>query len=457
MNRIWRCRIGFLTLSMVLLLLASTAFVWQPNGGNVPPPTRDASVSREELQTLYISTAEPLNEEQQILYNSTVKMLLKEDLWTERDMYDAVHYLMIPMHYAFRAGDEGTVSLFADFFTRFTQDITTDDRYGFQTSIFLNRLQFYYFSTQFMCLCAASGRVDLIPDALPAAAYDCAETYLLHTEANWHTEDTVIEHLRQMLAGKEYPYSYYSVTEDLDGFTLAILCDLNCFAKLSGKEPEELTVTAAQLVYEIYASPLLNQETELGGWLLQVGAWSEHPDYAYAGNAEITPDIQPKTRNDVPWDSSHFARWPLYLRSYMSAQTDHVHWDLFVLRRKQLANQMVYYVLKNVDGHWLTTTFMDGTNGVYRYSYHEDGVGLEGYALSGTFLIGWWSLLEDSRITEVYQDILETFPMKGDRSNPYFDYATVREQNPFFDDDTAFDNGMMECMVACASKISPAT
>ena len=88
---------------MVLLLLASTAFVWQPNGGNVPPPTRDASVSREELQTLYISTAEPLNEEQQILYNSTVKMLLKEDLWTERDMYDAVHYLMIPMHYAFRA------------------------------------------------------------------------------------------------------------------------------------------------------------------------------------------------------------------------------------------------------------------------------------------------------------------------------------------------------------------
>lgn len=70
---------------MVLLLLASTAFVRQPNGGNVPPPpTRDASVSREELQTLYISTAEPLNEEQQILYNSTVKMLLKEDLWTER-------------------------------------------------------------------------------------------------------------------------------------------------------------------------------------------------------------------------------------------------------------------------------------------------------------------------------------------------------------------------------------
>lgn len=46
--------------------------------------------------------------------------------------------------------------------------------------------------------------------------------------------------------------------------------------------------------------------------------------------------------------------------------------------------------------------------------------------------------------------------MKGDRSNLYFDYATVREQNPFFDDDTAFDNGMMECMVACASKISPA-
>ena len=42
--------------------------------------------------------------------------------------------------------------------------------------------------------------------------------------------------------------------------------------------------------------------------------------------------------------------------------------------------------------------------------------------------------------------------MSAGMDNPYFDYATTREQNPFFDMDTAFDNGMMECMVTLASK-----
>ena len=96
---------------------------------------------------------------------------------------------------------------------------------------------------------------------------------------------------------------------------------------------------------------------------------------------------------------------------------------------------------------------MDGTCGVYRYSYDSTGVGYQGYSLSGTLLLGWWSFLEDARITQVYEDILKQFPMKAEKDNPYFDYATTREQNPYFDMDTAFDNGMMECMVMLAGKM----
>lgn len=80
---------------------------------------------------------------------------------------------------------------------------------------------------------------------------------------------------------------------------------------------------------------------------------------------------------------------------------------------------------------------------------------MAGYDLSGTFLVGWWSLLGDERITECYQDVLETYPMVGDRSNPYFDPLTIREQNPHFDMDTAFDNGMFQCMTACAAALRP--
>lgn len=45
--------------------------------------------------------------------------------------------------------------------------------------------------------------------------------------------------------------------------------------------------------------------------------------------------------------------------------------------------------------------------------------------------------------------------MKVDPSNPYFDHATVREQNPYFDMETGYDLGMFECMTMCAAKLRP--
>ena len=178
----------------------------------------------------------------------------------------------------------------------------------------------------------------------------------------------------------------------------------------------------------------------------------DYPGYEYAGNLEITPDIQPKPREDIVSDSSHSARFALWLTSFQQAQDYQEQYDLFQLRREQLANQLVNYVIVYENGIPLATTFMDGTCGVYRYSYNSEGVGHQGYSLSGTLLLGWWSFLDDPRITQVYRDILVQFPMSAGMDNPYFDYATTREQNPFFDMDTAFDNGMMECMVALASK-----
>lgn len=454
-NRTWVGPIVFLALSVVLLLLVSRT-IRRPPIKETALSVADAAVSVEDLQALYTGTAEPLDAAQQALYDSTVKVLLKENLWTERDMYDAGNYLMIPMHYAFRAGDEDAIALFADFFKRFTNDVSETDIYGFRDTSALNQFQFLYLCTQYICLCTANGYNALIPELLPSLVETYAQTYLydgtLYSEKG---RTPVIDHIRYVLDGGRYDKNYYGAIYDSEKFTLALLCDLNYVARIHGETPDEVTVIAADLACQLFSSPYLNQITEKEGWLFQVGAWADHPDYAYAGNETITKNMQMKPKENIAEDSSHSHRIPLFLRSYQSAQRDIERWERMSLRRKQLANQMICYVLKNVDGHWLTTTFMDGTNGVYRYSYHEDGVGLEGYALSGTFLLGWWSLLEDSRITAVYQDILKTFPMKGDRSNPYFDYATVRERNPFFSGDTAFDNGMMECMVACASKISP--
>ena len=45
-------------------------------------------------------TAMMLTKEESSLYDTTVGVLLTQDLWTERDTYDAAHYLMIPINKA---------------------------------------------------------------------------------------------------------------------------------------------------------------------------------------------------------------------------------------------------------------------------------------------------------------------------------------------------------------------
>lgn len=45
--------------------------------------------------------------------------LLQEELWSERDMYDAGHVMMLPLHYAFKIDDEKIIKAFGDHFDRF--------------------------------------------------------------------------------------------------------------------------------------------------------------------------------------------------------------------------------------------------------------------------------------------------------------------------------------------------
>lgn len=327
----------------------------------------ESSITLEMLSTLYTNQSEALDSKHQALYEEIMMKLLQEDLWTERDMYDACHYLMVPMHYAFYSGSQDIIHQFADFFWRFTEDITGEDQYEFENAGSLNRMQFFYLCTQFMNLCAAKGNADLIPQELPKLIQEYSLTQLFKSAPNWRTENTVLEHLKQVLAGKEYKYRYYSTIMDSDLFILALLCDLNCLARLCGEIPNAETEIAADLAYQIFSSPHLISETEKGGWLLQPGVMSDHADMSYAGNEKIYEGIQPCLRDDVPMDSSHSTRLGLFLRSFQSGQEQKEKWELFALRQEQFANQMANYVLKNVDGNWLMTTFIDGTNGVYRY------------------------------------------------------------------------------------------
>lgn len=395
-----------------------------------------------------------LTAEEAALYDSTVGVLLTQELWTDRDIYDTAHYLMIPMHYAFAAGDMEKINAFAAFFDRFAADVTGVDRYSFQEQGILNRLQFYYFTTQFMVLCAENGCPEKVPGGLLPMIEPQVETVFSEWPSNWESEPSRREHFYQVLAGKQYPFSYYSIIDDADMFLLAILCDLGVYRQKSGTELTAVETEAAEIAYELLTSPLLNEETEDGGWVFQRGVWWDYPDFAYAGYQAILPDMEPKPRRDVTWDSSHFMRMAACIISWRNAQPTQERYALIDERRAQLATQFASEICKKVNGYWLATTFIDGTNGVYRYSYNTPGVGYSGYENSSHVLLGWWGLLEDERICQIYAEILKGFPLEANRdTNPYFDFATIRDQNPFYDDDTSYDLGMYQCMVMCASKL----
>ena len=165
------------------------------------PSARDPSV--EDTCSPH-APAGALTAEEAALYDTTVGVLLTQDLWTERDTYDAAHYLMVPMHYAFQSGNAQYIHAFGAFFDRFAEDITGEDSYGFLEYGLLTILQFYYFVTQFISLCAQYGYEDLVPVKLIPVITEKVSQFYYEVPGNWNCEPTRQEHFKQVLAGKDY-------------------------------------------------------------------------------------------------------------------------------------------------------------------------------------------------------------------------------------------------------------
>lgn len=337
--------------------------------------------------------------------------------------------------YAFKSGNELIMNKYQMFFDRFVEAYETSK---FEDLSRLQRMQFLYLASEYLKLGGTS-------NALSAIIEEKAHEDLL-TTATWKVEPTVKEHLIKALANKQYKYSYFSKIVDADFYTLACLCDL----KDIGVQNED-TKFAEDYVLEMLSSSVMNTVTDEGYWLFQVGVAKDYKDYSYAGNEFSYEGMEPKVKEDIVTDSSHFRRMPLWLVSFRDAQNTDEQKELIQDRINQLAKLFSEKVLRQKNGYWVTTTFIDGTNGVFRYDYHDDGNSIEGYNQSGgTFFLGYWIMLDSDFIRNVYQDILTKLPLPADSTNPYYDDGiTIREQNPLMDRDNLWDNGLMETIVRC--------
>lgn len=69
----------------------------------------------------YQQQCERLGEKDQQVFHTLLSDLCSQELWSARDMYDACSWLMVPMHYAFKSGDDYAVGQFHNLFSAFTR------------------------------------------------------------------------------------------------------------------------------------------------------------------------------------------------------------------------------------------------------------------------------------------------------------------------------------------------
>lgn len=339
---------------------------------------------------------------------------LQRNVQGDHDAYDDGHILMVPLHAAFRRGDVVWEQSFSDHFGRLVFNRST------LPSVVLSRLQYLYLASEFVVLAKKNGRQYLIPVGLPDLLFDEIQSYWQKKPA-WQWDHAAFpggmrERLLWKLNNRRVEKSYYRGLIEEDFSLFAIAADL----KVYGGTPAEQQVwnpvleDILSLALKAFSQEVVSQPG--GGWLLQPGVWTDHPDDMYAGNREARPGIQPAPVPGIPWDSSHFLRFPLWLTSYMRAYpVNSDRYRFYEGLRSGLDKQFFDRVLARPTSDYpcfRTNNYMDGSNGVFRWSYQSLGseTGYGPYGVSGAILLGWWSFLDTDRVRALYHDLAATFP-----------------------------------------------
>lgn len=400
-----------------------------------------------------------------IRINDPIDSALKQKLWNPIDAYDATFNLMVPMHAAYRNGNEVRVKQFCDFFTRFTSDYDKDSYQQLDKIGFLNRLQFLYLVSEFLVL-EKEYRHRLHPILQNIVLHELKLAW--ESPAWWYSQ--CVDNAKSRSDGfffdkgmKERLFwkinankkiSYCTAVIDEEWFAFAIAADLY-YLKAQSKQQIFFLKDILNMTYLTIFKGVKSKNAISQGWVFQPGVWSDHPDYAYAGNTDIRQGLKKSKITNITPDSSHATRWPLLLNSLARAYGSSKDYELQVEFTRNLRigllNQFLNVIMVKPDNSFLgyrTKNFTDGNNGVFRYKYDLTGTNL-GYGpfqLSGTLFLGWWIFLpqnldRDSRqLKKLYCDLARDFPVSRKLLNAYKDRGSTIKKNPIFFQSNAFQN-----------------
>lgn len=392
-----------------------------------------------------------LDQSEKKLWKQTISPLLNSDLWNKRDIYDAGHYLMVPIHFAFKSKEHDFISEINSLFSRYSQASPS-----YNKKSLLSTLHFDYLTSQYLLLKSQNSRLSdsdlLLLERLQVRITDL----WINSKAWWYDKERSSrkERLIFRLENKNTQYKYYRLMPDEDMFIMAIASDL--YKITSDKSFKEF--------YKHDLAPFLLKSlkeflhfTDKGGLIFKPGIWSDHPDMAYSGNTSMPPKHK-KSKLDVTIDSSHAHRYPLWLKSFTAITRVYPSESKYIKDlKKRLTNQFVRFIYapptRNFPFH-KTNNYMDGYNGLYRYNYATTGVnnGYGPYELSGTLLIGWWSFLESRSVQNIYSDISKSFPLSKKAIELYVGPNTTRERHPIIQLPDSLMNGLSQIIAILASK-----
>jgi hypothetical protein len=396
------------------------------------------------------------------LWNKLIEPSLKDSsLWEKGKAYNAGHFYMVPLHIAFQHNQENWQQQFAQHFKRYAED-------GFYMAepTRLYRLQYQYLASWFLVLAVQHKKDSLIPTDLYNIIYDDIDR-IWNVEPAWTWKNNNLnfeefENMRSRIIWKLYnvempPNTFYRAIVDEEKFVFAIAANLKTYLKLTEGDTipkNEMLDDILQINKTIFDRRVVwNKE---GGWLFQPGIWHDHIDYAYAGN--ISKD-NPKKLSvlDIAEDVSHSHRTALWLRSFVNASESEEMSMYYDSLLKGLEYQFFNKVLVSPNDSintYLTTNFMDGYNGVYRWNYNGLKNGYGPFELSGTMLIGWWAFLGSNAINNIYKELATRFPLPEKVLSIY--EARTNEPRPADKAPNFYITGFAELMTRLAAALKTA-
>ncbi|WP_248513626.1 hypothetical protein [Sporosarcina sp. NCCP-2222] len=385
------------------------------------------------------------------LWDKVLRKYLNEPLWIERDIYDAGHNLMVPIHAAFIKCNNDWIMDIDRHFKSFVEDYDVENEISL-----LNKLHYYYAASRYLTL--------LVENDVPLEDYHLQLAELLklelikfwEVEPAWHWDYEDFIGIKQRLEYKlnlsNPRFSYDKAIIDEELFIVSIGSDLKYFY--------ESQYIRNPILEEInqYGQRIFIQEGKLldeGGWLFQENVWKDHPDYAFSGYNSIK-EIEGgkrKVREFLNTDSSHGTRLPLQIFSVMKATNSMKEKQLLKEVFENIELQFYEKILSRKNEIYILNNFMDGSNGVFRYDYETNkGTGYGPHSLSGILMVGWYNFLNTERVSNIFKEMSLQFPIDIKVYSKYYLDKTNRVRNPLAKEPEAYYNGLYQLILLLSSQ-----